>query len=175
LSPYFVVAERVLSKLVLMAFWSGVFLGFVASLLANHCWELLTRYRTLKTAARLVGTWIAYNIRGRMIEPTPMTGAGETVVSAKPHWWSHNSAVLDVRAEDINPSTGERRDHSGHIVFNPSIPWLATRIDRYFDSHEISGQRLVMGTDLNTVYVFPVSAVSTLGDVYAKHAWRRKP
>ena len=32
----------------------------------------------------------------------------------------------------------------------------------------------MIGSDFNTVYVFPVSIVATLGDVYGKHAWRRK-
>ena len=71
-------------------------------------------------------------------------------------------------------SSGQTRDHDGHIVINPALPWLATRIVRYADSNEISEQRLVIGSDFNTVYVFPVSIVATLGDVYGKHAWRRK-
>jgi len=70
--------------------------------------------------------------------------------------------------------SGEKRDHDGHIVFDPAIPWLATRVFRYADSNEVGEQRLVIGPDYNVVYVFPVATVSTLGDVYAKHAWRRE-
>jgi len=157
-----------------MTFWVGVFLGFVASILANHCWELWVRYRAYRAASRLVGTWVAYNIHGRTVDANPMPGAGLTVVSSKPHWWSANLTVLDVRAQDIDASTGHIRDHDGHIVINSAIPWLATRIDRYADSNEISEQRLVIGSDFETVYVFPVATVATLGDVYGKHAWRRK-
>jgi hypothetical protein len=156
-----------------MTFWAGVFLGFVASILANHYWDLRARYRAYRTAARLVGTWEAYNMHGRKMDTTPMPGAGLTVVSSKPHWWSANSAILDVRAQDID-ANGHTRDHDGHIVIDPAFPWLATRIDRYADSNEISEQRLVIGQDFNIVYVFPVANVATLGDVYGKHAWRRK-
>ncbi|SRR5258706_15092595 len=159
-------------------FWAGTLLGFfagiVASILANHYWELRARYRAYKAAGELVGTWEAYNMDGRTVDNTPMPGAGLTVVSSKPHWWSANSAVLDVRAQDIDASSGHTRDHEGHIVIDPAFPWLATRIDRYADSNEISEQRLVIGPDFSIVYVFPVATVATLGDVYRKHAWRRK-
>ena len=38
-----------------------------------------------------------------------------------------------------------------------------------------SQQRLEIDpNDCDTVYIFPDPTVSTLGDVYAKHAWRRK-
>jgi hypothetical protein len=155
-------------------FWAGVLLGFVASIFANYCWDFRARHRTHKTAKRLVGTWAAYNVHGRMVDSTPMPGAGLTVVSAKPHWWSDDSAVLDVRSQDVDAATGHTRDHDGHIVIDPLFPWLATRIDRYADSSEICEQRLVIGADFNIVYVFPVATVATLGDVYGKHAWRRK-
>jgi hypothetical protein len=154
-------------------FWFGVALGFIANIVASQCWDLIARYRAWKAARKLVGTWVAYNMRGRTVDTTPMLGAGLTVVSAKRHWLSADSAVLDFSSQD-NLSSGETRDHSGHIVFDPAIPWLATRIDRYADSNEIAEQRLVIGPDYNIVYVFPVAAGSTLGDVYGKHAWRRK-
>lgn len=158
-------------------FWAGALLGFfagiVASILASHYWELRARYRAYVAAGKLVGTWVAYNMQGRMVDTTPMPGAGLTVVSAKPHWWWANSGVLDVRAQDVNASTGDTRDHDGHIVIDPAIPWLATRVDRYADSNEISEQRLVIGPDSKIVYVFPVATVATLGDVYGKHAWRK--
>lgn len=155
-------------------FWFGVAIGFIANIIASQCWELVARYRAWKTARRLVGTWVAYNIHGRTVDTTPMPGAGLTVVSARRHCLSADSAVLDVRSQDVNVSSGERRDHDGHIVFNPVVPWLATRIDRYTDSNEVAEQRLVIGPDYNIVYVFPVPAGSTLGDVYGKHAWRRE-
>ena len=111
---------------------------------------------------------------GRTVDTTPMPGAGLTIVSSKRHWWSADSAVLDVRADDIDAASGRKREHHGHIVIDPVFPWLATRIDRYVDSNEISEQRLVIGPDFNIVHVFPVATVATLGDVYGKHAWRRK-
>ena len=56
-------------------------------------------------------------------------------------------------------------------------PFLGSqlRIDRYANSNEIAQQQLVIAPDFNTVYVFPIAAGATLGDVYGKHAWRRKP
>ncbi len=154
-------------------FWFGLALGFIANIVASQCWDFVNRYRCWRTARRLAGTWVAYNVHGRMVDTVPMPGAGLTEVSAKRHWYSANSAVLDVRSYDITPS-GEQRDHDGHIVFDSAIPWLATRIDRYADSNEIAQQRLAIGSDNNIVYVFPVPGVATLGDVYGKHAWRRK-
>jgi hypothetical protein len=155
-------------------FWFGVALGFIANIIASQCWELIARYRAWQAARKLVGTWVAYNMHGRMVDTTPMAGAGLTAVSAKGHWLSADSAVLYVRSQDTTISSGETRDHDGHIVFDPVIPWLATRIYRYADSNEIAEQRLVIGPDYNIVYVFPVATVATLGDVYRKHAWRRK-
>ena len=157
-----------------MNFWAGVVLGFVASILANHCWDLWKQYRAYKAAGKLVGTWVAYNIHGRTIDTTPMQGAGLTVVSSKPHWWSADSEVLDVYSQDIDASTGRTRKHDGTIVLDPVNPWLATRIDRYADSNEISQQRLEIDPGCDTVYIFPDPTVSTLGDVYGKHAWRRR-
>ena len=68
-----------------MTFWGGVLLGFVASILANHYWDLRARYRAYRIAGRLVGTWVAYNIHGRTMDATPIPGAGLTKVSSKPH------------------------------------------------------------------------------------------
>jgi hypothetical protein len=155
-------------------FWFGVVLGFFANLIASQCWELVSRFRVWKAARKLCGTWVAYNMHGRTIEATPMPGAGETVVTAKGHWLSANSAVLDVCAQDIDVRSGKARDHDGHIVLDPIIPWLATRIDRYPDSNELVEQRLVIGPDFNVIYVFPIAGSATIGDVYAKHAWRRR-
>jgi hypothetical protein len=164
-------------------FWAGILigaligfvLGIVASIIANYLWELGSRRRAHKAAAKLVGTWVAYNIHGRTIDAEPMKGAGLTVVSLKPQWWVADSRVLDVRSEDIDESTGRRRRHDGSIVLDSMNPWLATRIDRYADSNEISQQRLhIDPKDCNTVYIFPDPSVATLGDVYGKHAWRRQ-
>jgi hypothetical protein len=161
-----------------MNFWAGILLGFVAgiiaSILANHYWDLRTRHRAYKAARKLVGTWVAYNIQGRTIDRTPMPGAGLTVVSAKPHWWWADSGVLDVCSQDIDAATGRTRKHDGTIVLDPVNPWLATRIDRYADSNEISQQRLEIDPGCDTVYIFPDQTVSTLDNVYGKHAWRRR-
>jgi hypothetical protein len=154
----------------------GCFAGIAASIIANHLWELRARFRAYKAAGRLVGTWVAYDIQGRTIATTRMKGAGLSVVSLKPHWWMADSGVLDVSSEDIDDSTGRTtRKHDGTIVLDPTNPWLATRIDRYADSNEISQQRLAVDpNDRNTVYIFPDATVATLGDVYGKHAWRRQ-
>ena len=152
----------------------GFFLGIIASILANYQWDLRARHRDYKAARKLVGTWVAYSIHGRTIDATPMQGAGLTVVSSKPHWWAADSRVLDVSSQDID-SSGRTREHNGTIILNPTNPWLATRIDRYADSNEISQQQLEIDPkDCNTVFIFPDPTVATLGDVYAKHAWRRK-
>ena len=119
-------------------FWAGIligaligfFAGIVASIIANYLWELGARFRAYKAAGKLVGTWVAYHIRGRTIDTTPMPGAGLTVVSLKPHWWAADSGVLDVRSQDIDDSTGRIRKHDGTIVLDPVNPWLAHRIDR---------------------------------------------
>ena len=153
----------------------GFFAGIFASIIANYLWELAARWRAYRAAGKLAGTWVAYSIHGRTIDTAPMQGAGLTVVSLKPRWYTANSGVLDFRSEDIDASTGRTRKHDGTIVLDPVNPWLATRIDRYADSNEISQQRLEIDPkDCNTVYIFPDPAVATLGDVYGKHAWRRK-
>src|SRR5271165_4990213 len=136
-------------------FWFGLALGFFLNLIASQCWEFIARYRAWKTARKLVGAWVAYNMHGRTVDTVPMTGAGLTVVSAKPHWLSAHSAVLDVRSQDTTLS-GEARNHDGCIVFDPAVPWLATRIFRYADSNEVGEQRLVIGPGYNIVYVFPL-------------------
>jgi hypothetical protein len=128
----------------------------IASIIANYLWELGTRWSARKAASKLVGTWEAYNIHGRTIDTAPMKGAGLTVVSLKAQWWAADSGVLDVRAEDIDDSTGRTRKHDGTIVLDPTNPWLATRIDRYADSNEISQQRLEIDPkDREIVYIFP--------------------
>ena len=159
-------------------FWAGTLLGFVAGIIAgilmSDHWKLRTRYRAYKAAGKLVGTWVAYNMHGQTVENTPMPGAGLIVISSKPHWWSANSAVLDVCAQDIDPSPDRTRDHEDHIVIDPAFPWLATRIDRHTDSNDISEQRLAISPDFNIVCVFPILTIATGRDAYRKHAWRRQ-
>jgi hypothetical protein len=143
-------------------FWKGILigaaigfvLGIAASVVAAYLWDLWARWKAHQTARKLIGTWGAYNIHGRTIDAT-------------------DSGVLDVRAQDIDPSTGKTRDHSGSIVLDPIKPWLATRVYRYADSNERAQQQLEIEPDGNTVYVFPDPTVSTLGDVYGKHVLRR--
>ncbi|HEY9140179.1 MAG TPA: hypothetical protein VIN93_04770 [Bryobacteraceae bacterium] len=163
-------------------FWKGILvgaligfpLGILASIIAAYLWDLMARFRANRAARKLVGTWGAYNIHDRIIDATPMPGAGLTVVSLNRPWCAADSGVLDVHAQDIDPATGQTREHDGSIVLDPVKPWLATRILRYADSDEVSQQRLEIDlTDWNTVHVFPDATVATLGDVYGKHAWRR--
>ena len=158
----------------MIEFWAGVALGFVANILASQCWEFWKRFQAHKAAAKFVGTWVAYDLKGRNVDTVPMKGAGLTEVSSRHPWWSPNAAVLDFFSQDVDANSGATRDHDGRIVIDPAIPWLATRIDRYRDSNEVAQQRLVIGRDFDTIFVFPVPAFSTLGDVYGKHAWRRK-
>ena len=91
-----------------------------------------------------------------------------TEATSKPHWWSANSAVLDVRADDIDTSTGEKRAHDGHIVFHQGILWLATRIDRYADSNEIAQQQLVIAADFDIVYVTGLTGLKTASDLITR-------
>jgi hypothetical protein len=157
-------------------FWKGFVLGVVASLIAAYLWHLMARFRAHRAARKLVGTWVAYNIHGRTIDTTPMPGAGLTVVSSNRHWWAADSGLLDVHAQDIDPSTGQTREHDGSIVLDTAKPWLAIRILRYADSDEVAQQRLEIDLkDWSTVRVFPDPTVATLGNVYPNHAWRRAP
>lgn len=152
----------------------GFFAEIIASILANHYWEWLARRRAYEAARALAGNWIAYDINGRAIDDAPMKGAGLTVVSSKSHWWSKNSAVLDMHSDDFDSSTGRSKPHLGNIVIDPRMPWLATRVGFYTDSNEIFEQRLVIGPDPNLIYVFPTSAGAPRGDVYGQHVLRRK-
>jgi hypothetical protein len=157
-------------------FWFGLLIGFpvgiLASIFASHYWEYLARCRVHKAASKLVGEWTAYDLDGRSLSQTPMAGAGPTVVSLKSRWWSADAGVLDFESFDID-ATGKRRSHNGRIVMDPKVPWMARRIDRYEDSHEVAQQHLVISRDPSVVYVFPMPSGSTLGNVYAPHAWRK--
>jgi len=157
-------------------FWFGLLIGFpvgvLASILAGHYWEYLTRYRAHTAARQLVGKWTAYDLEGRGLSKKPMDHAGPTDVHLKSRWWSAEAGVLDFESFDID-DTGKRRHHNGRIVMDPRVPWIATRIDRYEDSHEVAQQHLVISRDPSVVYVFPIPSRSTLGDVYRPHAWRK--
>ena len=158
-------------------FWAGVLLGFlsgiVASIFANYYWELRGRFRAHANAERLVGKWTAYNVHGRNVDTTAMPGAGLTEISCNKHRLSADSHVLDVRSTDVS-TEGSERHHSGNLVIDSRFPRLATRIDMYADSDEISEQRIVISRDFKTLYVFPVDTVATLGAVYGKHALRKE-
>jgi hypothetical protein len=140
-------------------FWVGLLLGFllgfIGNILANHYWELRTRFRTHVTAKKLVGTWTAYNMQGRVVDSTPMQGSGPTVISATPHWWSANSGVLQVSSRD----TSDGRHHGGPLVIDPICPRLATRILIYdAPTDEVVEQRIIISHDFKTLYVFYVLA-----------------
>ena len=156
-----------------MQFWAGVGLGFVANVVATKFWELWTRWQAHKAAEKFVGRWEAYLLKGRTVDTMPMKGAGLSVVSLRHGWWSVNSALLDVWSEDIGEH-GEIRHHDGQIVLDDTIPWVATRIDRYVDSNEVAAQKLVIGPDFNIIYVLPDPTLSTFEGNYGKHAWRRQ-
>ena len=153
-------------------FWLGLLLGFVlgvvGNILASHIWELRARSRAYNNAMALVGTWKAFNIHGRNLEP--MAGAGDTTISAKGHRWSATSNVLEVRGVDKNPD-GDRH-HSGPLVIDPICDRIATRIMIYeFPTpDEATEQRIVISYDRKTLYVFPVRATLGLPSYTPSHA-----
>jgi hypothetical protein len=157
-------------------FWLGLLIGFpvgvLASILASQYWEYRARWLAHKAAKQLVGVWIAYDLKGRDLSETPMVCAGPTKVRPLSSWWSVNAGVLKCESYDI-VEDGRHRHHSGLIVMDPRVPWLAMRIDRYEDSHEVAQQQLMISQDPSVVFVFPVPSGSTLRDVYAPHAWRK--
>jgi len=55
-------------------------------------------------------------------------------------------------------------------VVNRLCPRLATRIVLYEDSDEVCEQRIVISRDSETLYVFPIDTVATMGGPYKKHA-----
>jgi hypothetical protein len=103
-----------------------------------------------------------------------MAGAGLTEISLNKHRWSPDAHILDVRSEDVSADGKQSRPHGGNLVLDPLFPRLATRIDVYYDSDEISEQRIVISRDFQTLYVFPIDTVATLGAVYGKHALRKQ-
>jgi hypothetical protein len=75
----------------------GFSLGIVASILANHYWELRTRHQVHKQAKELEGTWTAHDmLNAREVDfSKTMENAGPTVITPKPHWWSADQHILD--------------------------------------------------------------------------------
>jgi hypothetical protein len=97
-----------------------------------------------------------------------MEGAGDTIVSAKPHRWSKDSNVLRVGGVD----TSDGRQHTGTLVIDPVCPRKATRILIYeFPTpDEAMEQRIVISQDFKTLYVFPVLATIGLPAYTPAHA-----
>ena len=149
----------------------GFLLGIVASVIVSYFWELRERARLYNESGKLVGTWTAYNVKGRMIEEIPVPGAGLTVVTRKSGRFSARAGVLDVQCQDIDVVTKAIREHSGQIVLDRFVPWTAMRIDRYEDSNEISNRGSFSATDPDVVYIFPSPTVASM--IYSPHAWRR--
>lgn len=153
-------------------FWLGLFLGFflgvMGNVLVNHYWERRARRQAYEDAKKLVGTWKAFNIRGRTLEP--MQGAGDTSISIGPRWWSANSNVLEVRGVDKN-AAGDRH-HSGPLVIDPTCSRIAKRIMIYEvpTPDEAMEQRIVISYDRKTLYVFPVLATLGLPSYTPSHA-----
>jgi hypothetical protein len=150
-------------------------IGLALGLFTNKVTEYLTRFRSYRTAKKLVGEWTAHNmLDGRHVDRhTPMPGAGPTEIKAQSWWmaWWPDSHVLDVSGAD----TSDGRHHRGPLVIDSICPRVATRIVLYdAPSDEVSEQRIVISQDLRTLYVFPVSTVATLGPVYPAHALCRK-
>ena len=156
-------------------FWAGLILGFLLNLVATQFWELWKRYQAHADAKKLAGTWIAHNmLDARNVDLAhPMPNAGLTVIKARPRWWSVNSHVLDVEAEDVAPSL---RRQSGSLVIDPVFPRRATRFVFYEDSHEISEQKIVISLDGRTLHVFPVDlSAAGVGILYGRHALCKRP
>ena len=144
----------------------GFFAGILAGILANKLWELWTRSRVHRVAEKLAGEWIMYNMHGRNVDPAPEPSTLPTVISPARSRWSADSHVLDVSGGHL--SNGQVREHSGFLALDPGCPWRAIRTVRYADSDEISEQRIEIGRDGNTLYVFPTEAD------YGRHALRRR-
>jgi hypothetical protein len=151
---------------------ANLLIGFLLGLLARYCWDLRARYRAYVEAKKLQGTWTAFNmLNDRQIDfSKTMEHAGPTVIAAKPHWWSANSHVLSVSAEEN--SNGKVLHHDGYLVLDPFCPRLATRIVCYADSNEIAQQHIVLDANPDLLHVFPI-ALSPRGIRYDRHALRR--
>jgi hypothetical protein len=152
-------------------FWAGLLLGFlfgvIGNILANGYQDLRARFRGHAKAKRLVGTWRAYNMHGRLVDSTPMEGAGLTVIRTTAPWWSANSNVLDVSSRD----SSDGRHHSGPLTIDPLCSRLATRILIYDapTPDEVVQQRIIISHDSKTLYVFYVLATFGLSAYRPAH------
>ena len=150
----------------------GFVLGLVGGLIVQYIWQLITRYRLYSKAHDLVGEWIPHNINGRHIEERRMPNAGTVQINHKhpKRWWTPTSHVLTVECYDLISETCRKRDHSGPLILDPVLPdTLATRIDRYDDSDELSRQDIVFSEDRKTMFVYPREKKA-----YDRHALRKK-
>jgi hypothetical protein len=137
----------------------------------THYGELVARCRAHAAAKELVGTWEAYNIHGRIVDATPMPGAGLTEISIRSRYcWSAGSHILQVNAVDVS----DGRHHSGTLVIDSVCPRLATRILIYEPGDEVMEQRIVISQDFRTLYVFIVAATLGLSAYSPAHALRRR-
>jgi hypothetical protein len=150
----------------------GFFLGIIGNVVVNYIWDLRTRYQAHANATKLVGNWTAHNIEGRNVDTRLMPGSGITEIRSKRRW-SADSHVLAVQSTDTCDD-GSKRTHHGSLVLDSRFPRLATRVVIYDDSGEVSEQRIVVSSDFQTLYVFPIAMVATLGDAYGKHALRKQ-
>lgn len=132
--------------------------------------SLFGTIRRRQNSRRWVGHWEAYNLVGRDLAQ-PMKGADTADVSL-PGWWRF-STKLTFECYDCDGQGRPTRRQTGSILMDPNDPNAATRVGRYLDSAEVYEQRLTM-LDNDTILIIPVPERSTLGNVYAKHGWRRK-
>jgi hypothetical protein len=128
------------------------------------------RMRRRHHAQRWTGQWEAYYVIGRDVGG-PMAGAGPATVSLSP-WWKL-SEQLTFACYDCDEKGQPTRHQTGHIQIDRDDPNAATRRGHYLDSTELYEQQLRI-RDKDTIIIMPVVGHSTLGDTYAKHAWRRK-
>ena len=122
-----------------------------------------------RQAKRWVGAWEAHDVVGRDIGGR-MHGAGPATVTL-PAW--KTSAKLYVDCYDCDDHGIPTRYQKGHIIIDPNDPDAATRTGWYTGTAEVYEQRLRL-IDPNTILVIPVPGNSMLGNIYGKHAWRRK-
>jgi hypothetical protein len=154
-----------------MDFWAAA-LGFLLGLAANKTSELWMRFGANRDVKGLAGEWVAYNYSSedqRSVDVQPMLGAGLTVISAK-SWWTTNSHILTVHAQDIEPGEPIKR-HTGFLAIDRTCPWRGIRTIRYVGSDEITEQRIEIGVGDNTLYLFDKLADGTYSK---KHALRRR-
>ena len=105
----------------------------------------------------------------RVNRQTPMH---DRLTTIEPRPWykalCSDSHILEASARDPDD-----RHHAGPLVIDPVCSWFARRIVLYDGMDEMSEQRIVIGPDLKTLYVFPVSDASTLKG-YCIHALCKK-